>query len=102
MPQPELTDTGESNAVGGSGAQDPRWERFYFILLCCVEKDAPELGDTTRHVFLALFWECAIDSTMTDLPVLGEGQRVVTATGHLHHLASDVLVDGRGLDALVG
>ena len=30
-------------------------------ILCCVEKDAPELGDTTCHVFLALFWECAID-----------------------------------------
>ena len=25
-----------------------------------VEKDAPELGDTTRRVFPALFWECAI------------------------------------------
>ena len=60
MPQPELTDTGESNAVGGSGAQDPRRD-FFVFLLCCVEKDAPELGDTTRRVFPALFWECAIE-----------------------------------------
>ena len=64
MPQPELTDTaitGESNAVGGRGAQDPRWERvFDFFKLCCVEKDTPEVEDTTRRVFPALFWECSI------------------------------------------
>ena len=29
---------------------------FCKLLLCCVEKDAPELGDTPRRVFPALFW----------------------------------------------
>ena len=57
MPQPKLTDTGESYAVGGSGAQDPRWEIFFLIF---IEKDASELGDTTRRVFPALFWEGAV------------------------------------------
>ena len=30
------------------------------VCVCYVEKDAPELGDTTCRVFPALFWECAI------------------------------------------
>ena len=56
LPQLELIDTGESNTVGGSGAQDPRWERIgFFILLCCVEKDAPELGDTLVAYFRRYF-----------------------------------------------
>ena len=33
---------------------------LFFILLCCVEKNTPELRDTTHHAFPVLFWECAI------------------------------------------
>ena len=40
--------------------------KVFCNLLYCVEKDAPELGDTTRRVFPVLFWECAI-STANDM-----------------------------------
>ena len=49
LPLPELTDTGESSTVGGSGAQDPRWEIFFYCVVLR-KKNAPELGDTTTDL----------------------------------------------------
>ena len=42
---------------------------FLDFLLCCVEKDAAELGDTTRRVYPALVLECGFTVTIDNLYV---------------------------------